>query len=71
MITKDDILRIWLTDTAIWIQLKDDRQAKELFSDYPGLRHATDAERNQYSVSRFGLHWPHLDEDLSFSGFFR
>ena len=27
MININDILRIWLTDTAIWLQLKDKRQA--------------------------------------------
>lgn len=70
MITKNDVIRIWLTDAAIWLQLKDDRKAQELFSDYPRLAGATAKQRNNYIVSHFGLHWPELDEDLSFSGFF-
>ena len=70
MININDILRIWLTDTAIWLQLKDKRQGCELFVDYPGLARASSLQREKYTISHFGLHWPELDEDLSFSGFF-
>lgn len=70
MINRDNITRIWLTDTAIWIQLDDNRQGRELFAEYPRLANATSSQRENYTVSRFGLHWPELDEDLSFGGFF-
>lgn len=70
MINRDNITRIWLTDTAIWIQLNDNRQGRELFAEYPRLANATSTQRENYTVSRFGLHWPELDEDLSFGGFF-
>lgn len=70
MISRNDIIRIWLTDKAIWLQLKDKRQARELFADYPRLAKATADQRENYTVSHFGLHWPELDEDLSFGGFF-
>lgn len=40
MINKNDIIRIWITDTAIWLQLKDKRQSRELFADYPRLANA-------------------------------
>lgn len=70
MINRDNITRIWLTDTAIWIQLDDNRQGRELFAEYPRLANATSTQRENYTVSRFGLHWPELDEDLSFDGFF-
>ena len=70
MINKNDIARIWLTDSAVWLQLKDERQAKEMFSDYPRLAEASEKQRSNYKVSYFGLHWPELDEDLSFNGFF-
>lgn len=70
MINKNDIIRIWMTDTAIWLQLKDKRQSRELFADYPRLANATPHQRENYTVSHFGIHWPELDEDLSFGGFF-
>lgn len=70
MINKNDIIRIWMTDTAIWLQLKDKRQSRELFADYPRLANATPHQRENYTVSHFGIHWPELDEELSFGGFF-
>ena len=66
-----DIQKIWLTDSAIWVETKDGRKACELFADYAPLRNATPSERAHYTRSPFGLHWPALDEDLSFEGFFR
>ena len=65
-----DVKKIWLTDTAIWIQTADGRQASEKFADYTTLRNASKHEREDFSRSPFGIHWPHLDEDLSYEGFF-
>lgn len=62
--------KIWLTDTAVWIRTDDGREACELFKDYPRLRYATTEMRNRYKADDFGLHWPDIDEDLSFEGFF-
>ena len=62
--------KIWLTDTAVWIRTDDGREACELFKDYPRLRYATTEMRNRYEADDFGLHWPDIDEDLSFEGFF-
>lgn len=65
-----DIKEIWLTDCAIWIELNDGRQACELFADYARLARASDAQRKNYRLSHFGIHWPEIDEDLSYEGFF-
>ena len=65
-----DIQKIWLTDSAIWIQTVDGRSACERFADYAPLRNASAAERANYSCSPYGIHWSHLDEDLSYEGFF-
>ena len=65
-----EVKKIWLTDEAIWIETTDGRQACERFADYTPLRNATAEQRAAYSRSPFGLHWPALDEDLSFEGFF-
>lgn len=70
-ISLKDIKRIWLTDEAIHIETKNGRAGKELFTDYPRLKDATASERKKYETSEFGIHWPVLDEDLSFNGFFR
>lgn len=65
-----DIRKIWLTDSAIWIQTADGRKACERFADYTPLRNASKTELANYSCSPFGIHWEHLDEDLSYEGFF-
>lgn len=67
---RSQINNIWLTDTSIWIELKDGRKAEERFADYQRLANATAEQRKNYTLSHFGIHWPDIDEDLSFEGFF-
>ncbi len=67
---KTDIAKIGITDSIIWIELHDGRRAEERFADYARLANATDTQRRNYVVSHFGVHWPAIDEDLSFDGFF-
>ena len=66
-----EITKIWLTPTEIWVETADGRQACERFADYAGLRNASPSEREQYTLSPYGIHWEHLDEDLCFEGFFQ
>lgn len=65
------IERIWLTDDAVYIMTDDGRKACEYFSDYPVLQNASDEERNHFVADAFGIHWPVLDEDLCYEGFFK
>jgi len=37
----------------------------------PRLATASEAQLRKIEISPFGLHWPDLDEDLSFAGLFR
>lgn len=37
----------------------------------PRLATASEAELRKIEISPFGLHWPDLDEDLSFAGLLR
>jgi hypothetical protein len=37
----------------------------------PRLATASEAELRKIEISPFGLHWPDLDEDLSFTGLLR
>lgn len=68
--TEKDITRIWLTTEAIHIATTDGREGKELFADYDHLRTASPAQLAAYEVWGGGIHWPELDEDLCFEGFF-
>lgn len=67
----EKIVKIWLTDSEIWIQTEDGRTASGSFADYPRLRYATMVQRENYTYDAFGIHWEELEEDLSYEGFFR
>ena len=67
---RTQISKIWHTDSAVWIELIDGRKAAESFADYTRLAQANDEQRKNYVMSYFGLHWPDIDEDLSYDGFF-
>ena len=66
-----DVSKIWLTDSAVWIETAEGTMAAEQFADYPKLRDATPSEREDYTRSPYGLHWEKLDEDLCFEGFLK
>lgn len=67
----EKVIKIWLTDSEIWIQTEAGKTASERFADYPRLKYATPAQRKNYTADDFGIHWEELDEDLSFEGFFQ
>ena len=67
----EKVVKIWLTDTEIWIQTEEGKTASEMFADYPRLKYATQEQRNNYTTDDFGIHWEELDEELSFEGFFQ
>lgn len=62
--------KIWLTSEAVHIRRADGVEAAERFEDYPRLKYATKKQRENFEVNVFGIHWPDIDEDLSFEGFF-
>ena len=67
---KMEIEKIWLTKDAVWIRTKDGNEACERFEDYPRLRSASAKQRSVFEADGYGIHWPEIDEDLSFEGFF-
>lgn len=71
MINRTQIENIKITDNDIVVLFKDGIVGKELFSEYPPLANATPQEREDFIVSYFGIHWPSLDEDLSFDGIYK
>lgn len=68
---RTQVSNVWLTDSAVWVKLKDGRVASEKFVDYSRLAAATDSQRKNFELSYFGIHWYDIDEDLSYEGFFR
>lgn len=64
------VVKAWVTDTEVWIRTADGREACEKIADYPRLRNATPEQRQHFELGSDGIHWPELDEDFGFEGFF-
>jgi hypothetical protein len=53
---------------TMWVDLTDGRTLGVPLAWFPRLLRATQAEREQVELSRVGLHWETLDEDISVAG---
>jgi hypothetical protein len=53
---------------TMWVELTDGRTLVVPLAWFPRLLRATPAERESVELSRVGLHWQALDEDLSVEG---
>ena len=51
-----------------WVRLSDGRVIGVPILWFPRLLHATPAQLAQVELSRRGLHWDEIDEDLSVDG---
>jgi hypothetical protein len=60
--------KVRFDEDAMWVGLTDGRTLGVPLAWFPRLLHATPAEREQVEISRFGLHWEALDEDISIAG---
>lgn len=51
----------------LWLDLVDGRKLRVPLAYFPGLLHATPAQRGAYEISGggTGLHWDALDEDIN------
>ncbi|WP_022719622.1 DUF2442 domain-containing protein [Rhodopseudomonas sp. B29] len=55
-------------DHTMWVDLSDGRTLGVPLAWFPQLLRATPAQRAQVELSRVGLHWEALDEDISVAG---
>ncbi len=60
--------KVRFDEDAMWVELTDGRTLGVPLAWFPRLLHATPAEREQVEISRVGLHWEALDEDISIAG---
>ena len=65
------IVKVWVDADHVYAETDDGLCAKYAFSDWERLAHASDDQRGDFYVSPLGIHWPQIDEDLSFEGLFR
>ncbi len=62
--------KIWFEGDKIHLRLESGQTGSLPLSAFPRLYNATDEQRKNFRLSPFGIHWPDIDEDLSFDGFF-
>ena len=55
-------------DDTMWVDLSDGRTLGVPLAWFPRLLHAAPDVRARVEISRTGLHWDDLDEDISIAG---
>jgi hypothetical protein len=55
-------------DSSLWVDLADGRILAVPLAWFPRLLHASPEQRAAVEISRNGLHWDALDEDISIAG---
>lgn len=55
-------------DDSMWVGLADGRTVAVPLAWFPRLLGATPEQRQEVQLSRTGLHWDALDEDISVAG---
>ena len=63
-----EIEKVCLTAGRLGFDLKDGRHISVPLSFYPTLQHATGAQRMNFEVYPFSVHWPDLDCDIGVEG---
>ena len=53
---------------TMWVDLSDGRTIGVPLAWFPRLLNATPAARERVELSRLGLHWEEIDEDISIAG---
>ena len=53
---------------TMWVDLSDGRNLGVPLAWFPRLLRATPAQRESVEISRIGLHWEEIDEDISVAG---
>jgi len=60
--------RAYYSAPAMVVEMEDSSELRFPVAENPRLSCGTIAQLNNVEISPFGLHWPDLDEDLSFNG---
>jgi hypothetical protein len=64
----DRALKAWHERGMIFVRFASGHEVSFPIKGNPRLESATEEDVGRIEISPFGLHWPTLDEDLSFEG---
>ena len=60
------LTKIWFADNRIYGETDDGRTLFQSLLYYKRLLNATDEQRNNYRISRMGIHWEEHDESFEY-----
>jgi len=60
--------KVHFDENTMWVDLSDGRTIGVPLAWFPRLLRATPAQRGGVELSRVGLHWEEIDEDISIAG---
>ena len=61
-------LAVRFDENMMWVDLEDGRTLGIPLAWFPRLFHATPKQREDLFLSRCGIHWDEIDEDISIAG---
>ena len=68
---KIDVSKVWVDDKFVHIMTADGIEQRETIANYERLRNASKSQLQNFETDNIGIHWPDLDEDLCYEGFFK
>jgi hypothetical protein len=57
-----------VTESELTVEFDDGRTLSVPVAWYPRLQFGTATERQNFEIGPYGIHWPDLDEDISYRG---
>ncbi len=67
---KHIVSKVWIEDGKVLAKTNDGLVASYPIAQWKRLAAAKPEQLNDFYLSYSGIHWPQLDEDLSFEGMF-
>lgn len=68
MANSPEPLSVRFDEDSMWVELEDGRTIGVPLAWFPRLFHATREQLDACELSRCGLHWDEIDEDISIAG---
>ena len=68
MTTSPEPLSVRFDDDSFVVELDDGRTLGVPLAWFPRLLHASPEQRLNFTLSRAGVHWDEIDEDISVAG---
>ena len=62
--------KVWVDNTCVYAKTRDGLVANYPFTMWERLQNANQYQREDFYLTYLGIHWPQIDEDLSFEGMF-